>query len=88
MTARLIARPSSFRAYRDDRVRLESNPGNLGIPASRNRGLELARGDYIALLDSDDYSYPERLGVQVDYLDRHPELVQIRQRLQPDGCRR
>lgn len=63
--------------YRDARVRLESNPGNLGIPASRNRGLELARGDYIALLDSDDYSYPERLGVQVDYLDRHPDLVQI-----------
>jgi len=64
-------------AYGDPRVRLECNGRNLGIPASRNRGLALARGEYIALLDSDDYAYPNRLAVQVDYLDRHPELVQI-----------
>jgi hypothetical protein len=70
-TAELVA------SYRDARVCLASNPRNLGIPASRNRGLELARGEYIALLDSDDYSYPERLGCQVDVLDRHPDLVQI-----------
>lgn len=64
-------------AYPDSRVRLECNPANLGIPATRNRGLELARGDYIALLDSDDYAYPDRLGRQVDFLDRHPDIVQV-----------
>lgn len=64
-------------AYTDARVRLERNPTNLGIPATRNRGLALARGEYIALLDSDDYAYPDRLGRQVEFLDRHPDIVQV-----------
>lgn len=63
--------------YRDPRLRVERNPHNLGLPATRNRGLELARGEYIALLDSDDKAWPTRLARQVETLDRHPELVQI-----------
>ncbi|MCQ4318931.1 glycosyltransferase family 2 protein [Stutzerimonas stutzeri] len=63
--------------YGDPRLRVESNPRNLGIPATRNRGLELARGEYIALLDSDDISRPNRLARQVEILDRHPQLAQI-----------
>lgn len=64
-------------AYADPRVRLSVSQSNQGIPASRNRGLELARGEYIALLDSDDYSYPERLGTQVAFLDQNPDIVQV-----------
>lgn len=63
--------------YRDTRLRVESSNANLGIPATRNIGLELARGRYIALLDSDDYAYPERLARQVAWLDRHPDIVQV-----------
>jgi len=63
--------------YQDPRLRVECNPRNLGIPATRNRGLELARGEYIALLDSDDIAWPNRLTRQVEALDRHPELAQI-----------
>ncbi|MEN1729199.1 MAG: glycosyltransferase family A protein, partial [Pseudomonadota bacterium] len=69
--------PERVEAYSDPRVRLARSESNQGIPASRNRGLELARGEYIALLDSDDYSYPERLGVEVDFLDAHPDIVQV-----------
>jgi len=42
-------------AAKDPRVRLVVNDGNLGVAKSRNHGLELSRGTYTALLDSDDY---------------------------------
>jgi len=61
----------------DPRIRLVHNEGNLGIPRTRNRGLELARGEYIALLDSDDLAYPSRLELQVKFLDRNPETAAV-----------
>ena len=64
-------------AARDSRIRVEANGANLGIPRTRNRGLELARGEYIALLDSDDYAYPDRLARQVRFLDSHSDHVQV-----------
>lgn len=63
--------------YSDPRLQVLRNPANLGIPASRNRGLEAARGEYIALLDSDDHAYPDRLARQVKYLDANPEITQV-----------
>lgn len=71
------ATPERLSRYRDPRLRVECNDANLGIPATRNRGLELARGEYLALLDSDDYAYPGRLARQVAWLDRHPDVVQV-----------
>lgn len=64
-------------AFADPRIRLESNERNLGIPATRNRGLELARGEYLALLDSDDLAHPRRLERQVRFLDAHPRYAEI-----------
>ena len=66
-----------MRAYTDPRVRIVCNDDNLGIPRTRNRGLELARGEYIALLDSDDRAATTRLQKQVDFLDNHPDHVQV-----------
>lgn len=60
--------------YTDPRIRLERNPQNLKLAKTRNRGLELARGEYIAFIDSDDICQPERLALQVAYLDTHPEI--------------
>jgi succinoglycan biosynthesis protein ExoO len=45
----------------DDRVRLIKNQRNLGPSGSRNRAIEVARGDWIAVLDSDDWYAPRRL---------------------------
>ena len=42
-------------AEKDHRVRLLINEQNMGAAGTRNRGLELCRGQYVALLDSDDY---------------------------------
>lgn len=66
-----------LRSYDDPRVRVVCNERNLGIPHTRNRGLELARGEYIALLDSDDVARPDRLRQQTTFLDRHPDYVQV-----------
>ncbi len=59
------------RSYVDERVRLMRHERNLGIPRTRNDGVRLARGEYIAFLDSDDVAYPMRLERQVAFLDSH-----------------
>jgi glycosyltransferase involved in cell wall biosynthesis len=60
-------------ASRDPRVRVFS-PGRLGITQAANFGVGQARGRYIARQDFDDTSYPDRLRLQVAYLDAHPEV--------------
>ena len=66
-----------LRSYDDPRLRVVCHEHNLGIPQTRNHGLELAQGEYIALLDSDDIAQPDRLQYQVAFLDRHPDIVQV-----------
>jgi hypothetical protein len=66
-----------MRAYTDPRIRLTSNGDNLGIPKTRNKGIELARGEYMAMLDSDDLAHPKRLEKQVAFLDRHPDYAEV-----------
>lgn len=65
------------RSYRDRRIRLVVHEKNRGIPATRNHGLELARGEFLALLDSDDVAAPSRLHHQVRFLDRHPDVAAV-----------
>jgi glycosyltransferase involved in cell wall biosynthesis len=65
------------RSYSDPRLRLVCNETNLGVPKTRNRGIELAQGEYLAFLDSDDWAYPERLAKQVAFLDSHPDYAAV-----------
>lgn len=48
---------------------------NRGIIRSLNRGLEMAAGRYVARMDADDVSLPQRLERQVAFLERHPNCV-------------
>ena len=64
-----------IKSYTDRRLRLVCNDGNAGIPITRQRGLDLARGRYFAVLDSDDLAPPGRLARQVAYLDRRLEIA-------------
>ena len=63
------------KSYDDPRIRLLVNGSNLGLMRSLNRGLDAARGEYIARMDCDDVSLPERLARQVAFMDSRPEVV-------------
>lgn len=66
-----------MRSSRDPRIRVEINDGNQGIPFTRNRALQLARGEYLALLDSDDMMAAGRLVRQVRFLQRNPGIATV-----------
>lgn len=53
-------------AGRDGRVRLIALERNLGPAGARNRGLDAARGEWIAIVDSDDMIHPDRLRILID----------------------
>ncbi|MBT0653031.1 glycosyltransferase [Geobacter luticola] len=61
-------------SYRDSRISLIRNGANLGLSESLNKGFGLARGEYVARMDSDDVSLPERLTRQVAFMEAHAEI--------------
>jgi glycosyltransferase involved in cell wall biosynthesis len=60
----------------DHRVQVHHQE-NVGLTPSLNRGCARARGVYLARMDADDVAFPERLGRQVEFLDRHPEVALV-----------
>jgi len=65
-----------IRSYRDGRLRIV-NQANHGLVYSLNRGIELARGTYIARMDADDISAPERLATEVKLFASHPKAAVV-----------
>jgi glycosyl transferase family 2 len=63
---------SSF-AAKDRRIKLHEIQ-DCGLAEARNAGCSLAQGKYIAIIDADDISLPERLRWQVDFMEKHPEV--------------
>lgn len=58
----------------DKRIRKLDNTANLGLAASLNRGILEARGEYIARMDADDISLPERLEKQLFFMQTHDRI--------------
>lgn len=61
-------------SYTDPRIIYLENEQNSGICVTLNKGLDAARGTYIARMDADDISLPDRFQKQVAYLSTHPEI--------------
>lgn len=59
-------------AHRDVRI-VSINQENKGVSAALNAGLQHARAPYIARFDADDICYPERLRIQYEFINAHPE---------------
>lgn len=58
--------------FRDERIQLFSDGVRLWRPARINQALDLARGEYFALMDGDDICYPDRLLHQIGYIAENP----------------
>jgi glycosyltransferase involved in cell wall biosynthesis len=61
----------------DSRVVVLHNEKNIGVTRSRNRGLDAAKGEFIAKMDADDMSYPQRFEKQVAYLRSNPNICMV-----------
>ncbi|MCM1135492.1 MAG: glycosyltransferase [Clostridium sp.] len=59
---------------RDNRIKILVNQNNIGLAMSLNRAAAITGGEYLARMDADDISLPERFSKQVEYLDRHTEI--------------
>lgn len=68
--------PDVLRRYSDTRIR-HITQANRGLPRTLNRGIDEARGTYIARQDQDDISRPERLARQVSFLAEHPDYGMV-----------
>lgn len=62
-------------AQKDSRIKILTNDKNRGLIYSLNRGLDEATGKYIARMDDDDFSLPERFEKQLDFMESHPEFA-------------
>ena len=60
--------------YNDPRIVRYRGETNVGLGNVLNVGISMAKGEYIARMDSDDISLPERLQLQIDFLETHPEI--------------
>lgn len=61
----------------DARIKIVNNKTNLGLTKSLNIGIKRSRGEFIARMDADDISKPERLKTQLGFLEKNPKIALI-----------
>lgn len=62
------------KSYNDSRIIFIRNKENLGVTGAPNVGIDMAKGEYIFRMDSDDISHPTRLEKQIDFLDKNSDI--------------
>jgi len=63
-----------LQTFNDPRMKIQYNKVNLGVNVNRNRYIEQAKGEYIAIMNADDEWLPTKLEKQVKFLDENPEI--------------
>jgi len=69
--------PAILSGYNDSRIKVFPLLKNIGRTPALQYALEQARGKYVAVLDADDVSHPERLAKEVQFLAAHPDVVLV-----------
>jgi glycosyltransferase involved in cell wall biosynthesis len=67
----------TIRAFGDPRIDLVALPEDIGQTGALNKGLGMIDSEYVARMDGDDVSLPDRLARQVAFLDAHPEVAVV-----------
>ena len=62
-------------SYKDSRIVLITNEKNIGLVSTLNKGIELAKGEYIVRMDCDDISLKNRVSKQVAFMDRNKDIA-------------
>ncbi|EEY75973.1 glycosyltransferase, group 2 family protein [Acinetobacter calcoaceticus RUH2202] len=62
-------------SYSDSRIVYVKNEKNLGLIGTLNKGIDLAKGKYIARMDADDICYPDRFEKQINFLENNNDYV-------------
>jgi glycosyltransferase involved in cell wall biosynthesis len=66
--------PELVRSFRDERIHFMADGLNKGIAFRLNQAIHLSRGKYVARMDGGDVAYPERLAVQLGFMETHPDV--------------
>jgi glycosyltransferase involved in cell wall biosynthesis len=69
--------PRILDSFDDPRIVRLRNPQNLGIPVSINKALAAVRAPFIARMDADDVCAPDRLAVQLEFMESHPDIAML-----------
>jgi glycosyltransferase involved in cell wall biosynthesis len=68
---------SIITSYSDPRIIYINNHQNLGLIASLNKGLKIAKGNYIARMDADDIALPNRFEMQLEVFKKNPDAIVV-----------
>jgi len=63
-----------IKSYKDARIKLINNEENLGLVGALNKGIDSSAGEYIARMDQDDISLPNRFETQLNFMEAHREI--------------
>lgn len=66
-----------LKSLKDRKVKLIKNEKNLGLASSLNKGIKAAKGDYIARMDADDISLPQRFEKQINFFKDHDDYILV-----------